>query len=78
MLANGVENVEIGLPLDCTPKLITLIITTKDMSKPLDLLLIGKELAMYLHVRTDNEQPVFPFHGIPLSLKKGSKTQSIC
>lgn len=78
MLANGVENIEICLALDCTPILITLI-TTKDTSKPLDLVLIGKELAMRVHIRTNDEQLVIPCHDIPfLSLAKGSKTQSNC
>ncbi len=78
MLANGVENIEIGLALDCTPILITLI-TTKDTSKPLDLVLIGKELAMRVHIRTNDEQLVISCHDIPLlSLAKGSKTQSNC
>ena len=65
VLAYCLKHIEVGLALDCTPILITLI-TTKDTSKPLDLVLIGKELAMCVHIRTNDEQPVFSCHDIPL------------
>ncbi len=72
MLANGVENIEICLALDCTPILITLI-TTKDTSKPLDLVLIGKEFAMRVHIRTNDEQLVITCHDIPPSFVSKGK-----